>query len=231
MIFSPDFCLFLVPVQNVVRPCQPPRPHTLLVPVVYTNWDKNWKKKVQWHMPRTHPILIYSCPSSSTPRPLDPQLSSIHSSSSRSRPSPRQPSPALPSPRSTPSLLGPLHGVRRATAGGGLRRWAVVRGGAPWAAGGEGSGWRRGGLWRADGRAGAGVGEGGGGRMGGRWQVGGGWREAVAPDFFILFLSFFLEFVFHWICDVFLLEFVIFFLRICDVNIWFEMLLLWFRDT
>lgn len=47
--------------------------------------------------------------------------------------------------------------------------------------------------------------------MGGRWQVGGGWREAVAPDFFMLFLSFFLESVFHWICDVFLLEFVIFF--------------------
>lgn len=44
------------------------------------------------------------------------------------------------------------------------------------------------------------------------------WREAW-PRFFMLFLSFFLEFVFHWICDVFLLEFVIFFLRICDVNI------------
>lgn len=131
------------------------------------------KKKLQLHTPRTPPILIYSLPSSSTTPPLDPQLSSIHSSS-RSRPSPRQLPSALPSPRSSPPLPGPLHGARWVAAGSGSRRRAMVCGGTPWAAGGEGAsagggedgGERMGGQWEADGMAAAGSREGGGGPMG-----------------------------------------------------------------
>lgn len=129
------------------------------------------KKKLQLHTPRTPPILIYSLPSSSTTPPLDPQLSSIHSSS-RSRPSPRQLPSALPSPRSPPPLPGPLHGARWVAAGSGLRPddgvWhAMSTGGGikrregVERMGGEGSRWdggggQQGGRRRADGRAAAG---------------------------------------------------------------------------
>lgn len=57
----------------------------------------------------------------------------------------------------------------------------------------------------------------GGSKGGGRWADGrevAGLRRAAGGSsarFFYVISFFFLEFVFHWICDVFLLEFVIFF--------------------
>lgn len=118
MIFSPDFCLFLVPVQNVVRPCQPPRPHTLLSQLFIPTGKKIEKKKgaVTYASHTSHPYLLMPLllhPS------LDPQLSSIHP-------------PLLfrpleqPSPSSSILLpFGPLHGVRRPAGGGSV---AVVCG-------------------------------------------------------------------------------------------------------